>query len=133
MALALVSALGLALCGTAAAGLTPLVWIGAAVFGFSALAANAVIMSSVVRAAEPGSVGRATGWAALGLYLGFMIGPITFGMLVDSGAGYAGGWLYLGALAAVLIAITAFWAVIRRPSHQTAPLGADHDLKEIHR
>lgn len=106
--LAVVAALGLVVCGLATyAG--SLVWLGAALFGASALAANVVIMMAVVRTASGGSVGRATGWASLGLYVGFMIGPITFGLLVDSGAGYRAAWTYLFALCGVLVAIALAW------------------------
>lgn len=114
LCLALVTGLGLAFCAVAERWSDSLIWVGAGIFGFSALAANAVIMSAVVGSAAPGSVGRASGWVSLGLYLGFMVGPITFGLIVDSTASYAGGWFYLGALAAVLVVLTTCWSVVRR-------------------
>ncbi|TXL61323.1 MFS transporter [Aeromicrobium terrae] len=120
MGLALLAGLGIACCGVAAPGPDVLMWLGAVAFGFSALAANAVIMSSVVRSADAGSVGRATGRAALGLYLGFMVGPITFGVVVDSASGYAGAWSYAGALTALLVVITGCWSVQRRRTTEAA-------------
>jgi predicted MFS family arabinose efflux permease len=116
MILAVAAAAGLVICSLAVyAG--PLVWLGAALFGASALAANVVIMMAVVRTASAGSLGRATGWASLGLYLGFMAGPISFGLLIDSGAGYRGAWTYLCVLCAVLVSIALAWrrSVARRP------------------
>jgi MFS family permease len=59
-----------------------LVWVGAALFGASGIAANVVLMVTVVRAVAPRLVGRATGVLSLGLYLGFSIGPVSFGALV---------------------------------------------------
>lgn len=107
--LAALAGAGLAVCDLAAAFSDVMVWLGAATFGASALAANVVIMMTVVRTAPKGSVGRATGWTSLGLYAGFMIGPLTFGVFVDSPAGYGGAWSYLCVLSVLLIVITVCW------------------------
>ncbi|MEU4680481.1 MFS transporter [Micromonospora sp. NPDC023737] len=128
--LAVLTGVGLAVCGLAAAVSGLMVWVGAAIFGASALAANVVIMMTVVRNAPSGSVGRATGWTSLGLYAGFMVGPLTFGMFVDSPAGYGGAWSYLCALTVVLVVITACWKRFGRRGHdasgsEAARVGAD--------
>ena len=69
-----------------------LVWVGAALFGASGIAANVVLMVTVVRAVQPRFVGRATGVLSLGLYLGFSVGPVSFGALVDA-TRYPVGWM----------------------------------------
>lgn len=113
--LAAVTGVGLAVCGLAAAFGAPLVWVGAAIFGVSALAANVVIMMAVVRNASTGAVGRATGWVSLGLYAGFMVGPVSFGAVVDSFAGYGGAWSCLCGLAALLVVIAVCWKRFGKP------------------
>lgn len=107
--LAVLAGVGLAVCGLAAAFSDLMVWLGASIFRVSALAANVVIMMAVVRTASTDSVGRATGWTSLGLYAGFMVGPVTFGVFVDSPAGYGGAWSYLCVLTVLLVVITACW------------------------
>ncbi|SJM46029.1 MFS transporter [Actinomycetales bacterium JB111] len=86
-----------------------LVWVGAALFGASGIAANVVLMVTVVRAVAPRLVGRATGVLSLGLYLGFSIGPVSFGALVDA-TSYPVGWVCV----LVVYALTVVLAVSRR-------------------
>lgn len=125
--LAVVAGVGLAACGLAATYGDVLMWSGAAIFGVSALAANVVIMMAVVRTASPGSVGRATGWASLGLYAGFMIGPVSFGMIVDSSAGYDGAWSLLCGLVALLLVIAACWKRFQRAARHPGRPAASSD------
>lgn len=61
-----------------------LVWPSAGLFGFSALAANVLVMVAVLNLTRAESVGRATGRVSLGLFLGFMCGPPAAGFLVES-------------------------------------------------
>lgn len=107
--LAVASGVGLAACGMAAAYGAAWVWVGAAIFGASALAANVVVMMAVVRNASTGAVGRATGWISLGLYTGFMVGPVSFGAIVDSSSGYGGAWSVLCGLAALMAVLAVSW------------------------
>lgn len=93
-------------------------WLGAGLFSFSALSANVVIMVAVVRGSPPEAVGHATGWPALGLYVGFMIGPPVFGVIVDSGGGYSIAWFALLAVSAVLALLTVHWATRGRPQRR---------------
>lgn len=85
-----------------------LLWLGACLFSFSALAANVLIMLALVRRVPAAVVGRATGWASLGLYAGFMVGPVSFGAIVDT-ASYRVAWLAAIAVAACLVAATLVW------------------------
>lgn len=91
-----------------------LVWVGAAVFGASALASNAVTMVVLIRAVPVASLGTATAFLATGMYLGFGSGPFAFGLTLDLGAGFGVAWL---------VPLTAFVAaaLISRP-HRITPL-----------
>ncbi|TSD65498.1 MFS transporter [Aeromicrobium piscarium] len=86
----------------------PLVWVGASMFSFSALAANAIIMLAVVRVVPSGSVGRGTGRVSLGLFLGFMVGPLLAGIVVDRW-GFLSAWAAVAGVAALMIALVAMW------------------------
>ncbi|MBM9462835.1 MFS transporter [Aeromicrobium sp. YIM 150415] len=85
-----------------------LVWVGASMFSFSALAANAIIMLAVVRVVPSGSVGRGTGRVSLGLFLGFMVGPLLAGIVVDRW-GFLSAWAVVAGVAALMIALVAMW------------------------
>jgi predicted MFS family arabinose efflux permease len=84
-------------------------WLGLVVFGASAIAVNAVAMLTVVRSAGDGRTGRASGVVGLGLYLGFMAGPVTFGALVDRTSSYTAGWTAVAGLCLVALALTQAW------------------------
>ncbi|WP_406863612.1 MFS transporter [Streptomyces sp. HUAS MG47] len=91
----------------AAGLLTPLVWIGAVGLGGSAVAANAVSMVAVVRGTAFGATGHASALVSMGFFGGFVVGPLGFGLIADSSAGYVGGWALAGGafLASVLSAL----------------------------
>jgi MFS family permease len=84
-----------------------LLWVGAALFSCSVLAANVVVMLVVVRAAAT-SIGRSTGWVSLGLFLGFMVGPLATGVVVD-GAGFVPAWGMLLATTMLLTTVPLVW------------------------
>lgn len=65
-------------------GPSGLVWLGSAIFGASALAANSVTMVSLLSLVPGGSIGAASGVLATGLYLGFATGPLAFGLVLDA-------------------------------------------------
>lgn len=107
----------LAIGGMAAAGLlylapwvTALVWVGVAVHALSAVAANVVTMMAVVRVVELPQLGRASGVLALGLYLGFAIGPVAFGALADATGTYGLGWLCLIGVYLLAAVVTRLWS-----------------------
>ncbi|MFH5823197.1 MFS transporter [Georgenia sp. AZ-5] len=87
-----------------------LVWAGAALFGATGLAANVVLMVTVLRTVPPALVGRASGAMAIGLYLGFAVGPVSFGGIVDATGDYRIGWL----AAVALYVLTGLLALLRR-------------------
>jgi predicted MFS family arabinose efflux permease len=93
-----------------------LLWLGAALFSFSALAANVLLMLAVVRTVQAPAVGHATGWTSLGLYAGFMVGPVSFGWVVDVSS-FRTAWLTaLGVAASLMVATAVWWRQESRPA-----------------
>jgi predicted MFS family arabinose efflux permease len=91
-----------------------LLWAGAAAFGATAGAWNAVGMLAIVREVEPASMGRASGVVQSGFYLGLLVCPILFGASVDVTGGYDLGWAGVtGAFAAATL-VAARWHTRRR-------------------
>jgi predicted MFS family arabinose efflux permease len=68
-----------------------LLWAGSALFGATAVAWNSLGMLSIVRDVDVSMAGRASGRVLLGFYVGFLIGPVSFGWAVDH-VGYSAGW-----------------------------------------
>ncbi len=111
-ALSLLAAVaGLALLLVAASELSGpwLLWIGLFAFGSSGMAASAVVMLAVIREAPAGQTGRASGAVGLGMFLGFMCGPVSFGAIVDRTHSYAVGWLVLAGICLVALIIVRMW------------------------
>jgi predicted MFS family arabinose efflux permease len=93
-ALAAVAALGaMSLLASSLTGQPSLMWLGAVVFGASGIATNVVVMLALIRVTPLQVVGTASGLVAIGLYSGFAIGPISFGLIVDAAGSYELGWL----------------------------------------
>jgi hypothetical protein len=86
-----------------------LVWVGAALFGATAVAWNALGMLAIVRDVELSLAGRASGRVLLGFYVGVLVGPVSFGWLVDH-VGYPAGWAAVTAGFVLATALTARWA-----------------------
>lgn len=87
---------------------TWLLWIGAAIFGATGIAANVVLMVAVLRVSPPEVIGRSSAVLAIGLYVGFAAGPVCFGAVVDATHQYQVGWTavlstYLAAVLLVLV------------------------------
>lgn len=85
-----------------------LLWVGAALFGATAVAWNALGMLSIVRDVDVSVAGRASGRVLMGFYLGFLVGPVSFGWAVDH-VGYDAGWVAVTAGFAVATALTLRW------------------------
>lgn len=88
-----------------ALGAAPMV-AGLVIATVSQLAAISLMHAAVV-AAAPNAVGRATGVTMAGYYLGALLGPPLFGLVVDRTDTYAAAWLTCAAL--VLGSAGAFW------------------------
>ncbi|UYM05489.1 MFS transporter [Solicola gregarius] len=85
-----------------------LVWPAAGLFGFSALAANVLVMVAVLNVTPADSIGRATGRVSLGLFLGFMCGPPSAGLVVER-LGYPAMWMMLMAIGGFATVIPLAW------------------------
>lgn len=107
--LACCSTVGALVAAAAQAGAIPLLWIGSALFGLSALAANSVTMVTLVALMPLEAIGWASGLVATGLYLGFAAGPILFGFLLEA-TSYRVAWL----LPAAAFSIGAMWPLCTR-------------------
>ncbi|MGK4218536.1 MFS transporter [Kocuria marina] len=73
-----------------------LMWVGVAVHAALPLAANVVINSGIVSAISRDRIGVASGLVATGMYLGFALGPVIVGQLVDLTGGFTAGWFGVG-------------------------------------
>ena len=100
-----------------------LIWLGALLMGATGVAANVVVMVSVIHAVPSHAIGRATGLVATGMYVGFAAGPISVGALVDGTGSYAIAWAaIIGIYAIAVIAALGFANQARRQRAET-PLG----------
>lgn len=93
----------------AAQAAPPLLWVGAAVFGVTAGAWNAVAMLAIVREVPSGQTGWASGVVQAAFYVGLMVCPPAFGWSVDATGAYNAGWAGVTALLAAAAAVTAVW------------------------
>ena len=87
----------------------PLLWFGATLFALSALSSTVVLMMTVVRSIPSASTGRASGQVMLGVYSGFMTGPVVFGAVVDATDSYEAGWLLLLACSVAATVLCLVW------------------------
>lgn len=93
LALGLGSALGSSL--LLASGIlhwSVLLWFGVVLHGVMALAINVVLMVAVMRDASAQNVGAASGVVALGMYLGFALGPLAMGLVLETKHEFFVGW-----------------------------------------
>ena len=67
-------------------------WLGAGVFGATAMAWNGVAMLIAMTAVPPARAGWATGRVILWFYAGLVASPIPFGLLADRTDSYLVGW-----------------------------------------
>ncbi|RRJ88304.1 MFS transporter [Gulosibacter macacae] len=87
-----------------------LLWLAVPLHAALPLAANVVINSGIVAAVPPARVGVASGLVATGMYLGFALGPLIVGSLVDLTGAYTAGWAVLAGtyLGCTIIAIVLY-------------------------
>ncbi|MDH3239625.1 MAG: MFS transporter [Alphaproteobacteria bacterium] len=71
----------------------------AILFGATAIGWNGVMLAELARVAPPGQAGAATGGFVFVTFGGIVAAPGLFGLLLDFGAGYSGGFLMLAAFA----------------------------------
>lgn len=97
-----------------------LLWIGAAVFGATAVAWNALGMLWIVRDVDVAVAGRASGRVLLGFYIGFVLGPVSFGWAADR-VGYGAGWVAVTAGFVAAAALTVRW--VGQDRRRASPAG----------
>ncbi len=90
-----------------------LVWAGAVLAGACATAWNAIGMLAIVRG-DPAVSGRTSAVVVGSFYLGFVVGPTTFGLLVDATEAFTTGWWFAGGAFAIATAVAVAW---RRAPH----------------
>lgn len=96
-----------------------LLWAGVALHGATALAANVILMASVVHTVDKPAVGQASSVIAVGLYLGFACGPIAMGLLRDITGAFTIGWSAAAGLYIASGALAVFGARYRGGSIPT--------------
>ncbi|WP_306324051.1 MULTISPECIES: MFS transporter [unclassified Streptomyces] len=106
--------LGLAVTALACTALIPaathggwLVWVGALGVGGCGAAATAVSMVAVTHGSGYGQTGHASALVSMGFFGGFVVGPVTFGLLADGPLGFGGAWTFAGT--AFALALTCAW------------------------
>lgn len=117
LALAALAAIGTVVIMWPARTAPELVWLGTAIHGLTALASNVVAMMAVITLVPGRQVGAATGILAMGMYIGFALGPIVFGAVTDWTGQYVAGWTFVLLLYGLATALAIAWT--RR--HLAAP------------
>ncbi|MCF3935699.1 MFS transporter [Acuticoccus sp. M5D2P5] len=95
---------------------TPLALVGAVTFflGFSAASWNGIFMAEIARMTPPDRIAEATSGGALVAFLGYLIGPVTFSLLVSSFGDYQWPFAIFGAQLLANAALTAALFTRRR-------------------
>lgn len=95
--LAFGAALAMAVLGLAEGRSAGLLWLGAGLFATTALAGSVVVMLTVLELVSGHRTGHASGLVSAAMFLGFAVGPATFGVLVDATSSYPlAWWLFAG-------------------------------------
>lgn len=74
-----------------------LLWVGVSLNGVSALAVNVLVVTGVMARVPRDQVGKASGLAISGMYLGFTIGPAVAGWLISTTQSFSPVWLLISA------------------------------------
>jgi len=110
------------------AGLTPSLFIVATLFGFAGLGIGAMAPSRdmlIVKLTPEGHIGKAFGFVSVGLGVGGIIGPVTFGYLLDHSAPNSVFWLAGGFALLTVICLIPIGRLIRRGATQHQPMAKD--------
>ncbi|MCC5948360.1 MAG: MFS transporter [Nitriliruptoraceae bacterium] len=84
-------------------------WVGVVLFSGATLPSTVVMMMAIVRGVAPARTGKASGQVMLGVYSGFMLGPVAFGAIVDLTDDYAVGFAVLLACSFGAIVVCLAW------------------------
>ena len=88
----------------------PLLFFFAAVFGATAVGWNGVFLAEVARLAPPGQASQATGGCMFFTFLGVVVSPPLFSLVLSLGGSYAGAYAVFG-LPALAVGT---WLLVRR-------------------
>lgn len=102
---------GVLLLSSSVTGVAGLMWVGAVIFGASGVAANVVVMLALLRDSPSHVVGTASGVLAVGQYVGFAAGPVSFGLMVDDVSDYTTAWAVVVAVFVVAAVLALLWGV----------------------
>lgn len=69
-----------------------MLWAGTFLHGATALGVNVVVMAGAIREVPKDRVGATSGVVSLGMYVGFGIGPLLMGLLLQIFGGFQAGW-----------------------------------------
>ncbi len=105
-AVAVVSALLVCLASSVGA---VLLWVGAVGLGGSAVAAFAISMVVLLTESQIRKAGHDSAMVSLGIFVGFVIGALAFGAIVDFTGGYTAAWLVVAAEFAVAGGLAVVW------------------------
>ncbi|GAB3520258.1 MFS transporter [Arthrobacter monumenti] len=72
-----------------------MLWAGTFLHGATALAVNVVVMAGVMAEVPRERAGAASGAVSLGMYVGFGLGPLIMGLLLESFGGFQAGWTFV--------------------------------------
>lgn len=104
-------AAGFTVITAAAAELHPsFLWIGLAGFGVTAIPWHVLGMTAIVRNLSSARAGRGSGTVLLAFFLGVVVSPFIFGVLVDATDSYAVGWGWVAASFLGASAVAYTWA-----------------------
>ncbi|MGO1545710.1 MAG: MFS transporter [Gulosibacter sp.] len=97
-----------------------LMWVGVVFHAALPLAANVVINSGIVDAAPKSRIGVATGLVSAGMYLGFALGPVIVGAIVEATGAFTMGWVAVGATYIGCFIVALFLVRAQRQSASSA-------------
>ena len=88
---------GVSLWASGVFGSLILLWLGVSLNGISALAVNVMVVTGVMSRVPPDHIGKASGLAISGMYLGFTVGPAAAGFLISWSQSFSPAWLMITA------------------------------------
>lgn len=89
-------------------------WVGAFLYGGTALGWNSVGMLAMVTEMEVSDAGTAAGVVVFAFYGGMILSPVAFGRIVDVTSTYSLGWTFIALLFSIACATAARWWQISR-------------------
>lgn len=105
-------------------GIPVLLWAGVLLHGATVLGMNVVVMAGLMRQVAPSRVGAASGVVSLGMYVGFCLGPLAMGLLLQFSGSFLAGWIWVCAAYLVCVGLGFGLRGMARPAGSTGPTTA---------